>query len=81
MSKKLYVTSMPFVITSEEFEKIFTPMGTVVSAKLIMNPATGKSKGFGFIEMSSEEEGEKAINELNGSSFGDRTISVSAARS
>ena len=80
MNKKLYVASLPFGFGNKELEEMFGAIGTVVSAKIIMNPSTGLGKGFGFVEMSSEEEAEQAIAQLNGSSCAGRTILVSKAK-
>lgn len=80
MTKKLYVGSLSYSIDDGELEKIFAAIGSVVSAKVIMDAASGRSKGFGFVEMSSEDEAKKAIRDLNGSSHAGRTIIVSEAR-
>jgi RNA recognition motif-containing protein len=80
MSKKLYVASLPFSIVSDELEKMFSSIGTVISVKIITDATTGKGKGFAFVEMETEEDAVKAIAQLNGSSYGDRTILVSEAR-
>lgn len=80
MSKKIYVASLPYSVLDEELKTIFSPFGTVSSAKIIMDTATGLGKGFGFVEMATEEEAYKAINELNGTSYSGRTILVSEAK-
>ena len=80
MASKLYVGSLPYSIGNNELEELFAACGTVNSAKVIMDPATGQSKGFGFVEMSSNEEAKDAITTLNGTSHGGRTIVVSEAK-
>lgn len=78
-ANKLFIGSLSFKIGDSELEEIFNTVGTVGSAKVIMDRDTGRSKGFGFVEMSSQEEAEKAIRELNGSTHFDRSIVVSKA--
>src|SRR5512141_412362 len=80
MTKKLYVGNLSYQMTEDGLRDIFSPMGEVVSAKIITDAATGRSKGFGFVEMSSDEEADKAITSLNGTSVMDRPINVSEAR-
>lgn len=80
MSKKLYVGSLPYSIGNAELEEIFAAVGTVSSAKVIMDAATGQSKGFAFVEMLSEGEAKQAISDLNGTSHGGRNILVSEAK-
>ena len=80
MTKKIYVASLPYSVLDSELEKIFSAYGTVISAKIIMNTSTGQGKGFGFVEMGSEEEAAKAIAELNGTDYSGRTILVSEAK-
>ena len=80
MGTKLYVGSVSFETTEDQLHQIFTAAGRVVSAKLIKDPYNGQSKGFGFVEMSSEAEAQQAIQMLNGSSVGPRKIVVSEAR-
>ncbi len=80
MTKKLYVGNLSYQMTEDALRDIFSPMGEVVSAKVITDAATGRSKGFGFVEMASDEEADKAINSLNGTSVMDRPINVSEAR-
>ena len=66
MNKKLYVGGLPYSTSEEKLEEMFSEAGTVESATVIMDRITGRSKGFGFVEMSSEEEAEKAIEMWNG---------------
>jgi RNA recognition motif-containing protein len=80
MTKKLYVGNLSYQMTEEGLRDIFAPMGEVVSAKIITDAATGRSKGFGFVEMASDEEADKAITSLNGTNVMDRALNVSEAR-
>lgn len=80
MAKKLYVGSLPYSTTDEELKKLFSEVGTVESATVISDKFSGRSKGFGFVEMSSDEEAQKAIEKLNGHQLGERTIVVNEAR-
>ena len=80
MAKKLYVGSLPYDTTDEQLAKIFSVAGDVVSAKVIVDKFSGRSKGFGFVEMSSDEEAQKAIEMLDKSKIGDRSIIVNEAR-
>ncbi|MFH0780153.1 MAG: RNA-binding protein [Parcubacteria group bacterium] len=80
MAKKLYVGNLPFSTTDEELKDKFSEAGSVESAKIITDKFSGRSKGFGFVEMSNDEEAAKAIEMFNGSQFGDRTIVVNEAR-
>ncbi|NGX28235.1 MAG: hypothetical protein K940chlam1_00410 [Candidatus Anoxychlamydiales bacterium] len=77
---KLYVGNLPHSYTEQELTDLFSTFGSVVSAKLILDRDTGKSRGFGFVEMSSKEEAEKAIQEQNGKEVGGRTVVVNEAR-
>lgn len=80
MTKKLYIGSLPYAVTDTDLEKIFSDVGTVESARVIMDRDSGRSKGFGFVEMATEEEAKKAIAELNGATIEGRAIMVSLAR-
>jgi RNA recognition motif-containing protein len=80
MGKKLYVGNLPFSATDESLQEMFAQSGSVTSAKIIMDRDTGRSKGFGFVEMASEEEASDAIQKLNGQSVGGRAITVAEAR-
>ncbi len=80
MESKLYVGNISWDATEDSLSELFTKCGEVVSVKIITDNFSGKSKGFGFIEMSSQEEAEKAINELNETEFLGRPLKVSAAR-
>ena len=80
MGKKLYVGNLPFSATDESLQEMFAQSGSVTSAKIIMDRDTGRSKGFGFVEMASEQEATDAIQKLNGQSVGGRAITVAEAR-
>jgi RNA recognition motif-containing protein len=80
MSNKLYVGSLPYSVNDEILTQIFTPYGSVESAKVITDRETGLSKGFGFVEMANEQEAAEAIKNLNGSAYEGRTLTVSKAR-
>jgi RNA recognition motif-containing protein len=80
MGKKLYVGNLSYDITSSDLEKLLSAHGTVQSAEVIADRMTGQSKGFGFVEMSSDEEAQAAIAALNGQEHGGRTLTVSEAR-
>ena len=76
MTMKLYVGNLPYSTTSPDLERLFTPYGAVSSAQVIEDRLTGKSKGFGFVEMTASEDGQKAIAALNGKQFEGRTLTV-----
>ncbi|MBM4388085.1 MAG: RNA-binding protein, partial [Deltaproteobacteria bacterium] len=80
MAKKLYVGGLSFNSTEDSLRSEFSKLGTVESATVITDRISGRSKGFGFIEMATEEEAQKAIEALNGKEFDGRTITVSEAR-
>ncbi len=80
MAKKLYVGGLPYSTTDEELRDAFAQSGSVESAQIIKDKMTGRSKGFGFVEMSSDEEAEKAIELMNGKDFGGRKLTVNEAR-
>jgi len=80
MAYKLYVGGLPYSTTNEDLEQQFAQYGKVVSAVVIMDRETGRSKGFGFVEFETAEEGEAAIKALDGSDMGGRTIRVNEAR-
>lgn len=79
MGNKLFVGSLSFKIDNRELETIFSAAGTVNSARVVMDKVTGRSKGFGFVEMSSEKEAKYAIDELNNKPFHGRNIIVTMA--
>ncbi len=80
MSKKLYVGNLPYQITEDGLKDVFAAIGEVTSSKIVTDAATGRSRGFGFVEMANDEDAEKAISTLNGTPVMDRTINVSEAR-
>jgi RNA recognition motif-containing protein len=75
----IFVAKLDYGVKSHELEDLFTPFGVVESAKVINDRETGRSKGFGFVEMPNDEEGRKAIEELDGSSVRGRNIVVKTA--
>lgn len=79
-SKKLYVGGLPYAISDGQLEELFSAHGTVESARVITDRMTGRSKGFGFVEMSTQEEAEAAMEKLNGTDLEGRTITVNEAR-
>jgi RNA recognition motif-containing protein len=80
MGNKLYVGNISFQASEEDLKDLFSKAGEVLSAKLITDAATGRARGFGFVEMSSDAEAQKAISTLNGTSFMERNIIVSEAK-
>ena len=80
MSKKLFVGGIPYQATEDELNEAFSKAGTVESAVIIQDKMSGRSKGFGFVEMSTEEEANAAIEMWNGKDFGGREITVNLAR-
>ena len=80
MGKKLYVGNLSYDVTDGALEQLFAAHGTVQSAKVIMDRDTGRSKGFGFVEMSSDAEAQAAIAALNGKDMGGRALTVNEAR-
>src|ERR687896_560112 len=80
MSIKLYVGNLSFQTSSEDLRELFSQAGTVQSASVIEDRDTGRSRGFGFVEMASKEEGEAAIAQFNGKEFNGRNLTVNEAR-
>jgi len=80
MGKKLYVGNMSYSVDNSELEQMFAAHGTVTSAQVIMDRMTGRSKGFGFVEMSSDAEAEAAIAALNGKDCNGRALTVNEAK-
>jgi RNA recognition motif-containing protein len=81
MNKKLYVSNLAFSMRDGDLEKVFTPFGPVISAKVVMDRFSGRSKGFGFVEMENEADAVKAIREMNGKDVDGRLIRVLEANS
>lgn len=79
MATRIFVGSLPYSTTDEELEEFFTSAGKVVSARVIVDHDTNRSKGFGFVEMSSEAEAQAAIQQLNGKELGGRSLIVNEA--
>jgi RNA recognition motif-containing protein len=77
---KLYVGNISFNTTNQDLNELFGAVGTVSSANIIEDRETGRSRGFGFVEMGSQEDGEKAIAELNGKELDGRTLKVNEAK-
>ncbi len=78
--KKLYVGGLPYSVTDGTLQELFAAHGTVESATVIMDRMTSRSKGFGFVEMSSQEEAQAAIDKLNGTDLEGRNITVNEAK-
>lgn len=80
MATKLFIGSLAWATTDESLAALFSQVGTVTSARVITDRATGRSKGFGFVEMSTDEEAQRAVAELNGKDLDGRQIVVNEAR-
>ena len=80
MAKKIYVGNLPHSTSDNELQNHFATFGEVVSAQVIVDRDTGRSKGFGFVEMADDEAAQAAINALNGQEFGGRPLTVNEAR-
>src|SRR2546423_920371 len=80
MSMKLYVGNLSFQTSSQDLQELFAQAGTVESASVVEDRDTGRSRGFGFVEMSSKEEGQAAIQQLNGKEVGGRALTVNEAK-
>jgi RNA recognition motif-containing protein len=80
MNLKLYVGNLPFGASEEDLKKLFSEAGEVQSVKIVTNAYSGRPRGFGFVEMTSQEDAKKAISLLNGKTLMDRTLTVNEAR-
>ena len=80
MGKKLYVGNLTYDTTDSTLEQLFAPFGTVQSAQVIMDRDTGRSKGFGFVEMGSDQEAQAAISAMNAKEVGGRALTVNEAK-
>jgi RNA recognition motif-containing protein len=80
LGKKLYVGNLTYSATDADLERLFAPHGQIQSAQVVMDRDTGRSKGFGFVEMSSDEEAQAAIDDLNGKEEGGRKLTVNEAK-
>ena len=80
MTNKLFIGGLDYSVTDSKLEEYFATMGKVLSAKVIVDKYTGQGKGFGFVEMETEEIAKEAMNKLNGSELNGRTIAVKEAK-
>jgi RNA recognition motif-containing protein len=80
MGLKLYVGNIPFGASEEDLKKLFSEAGAIQSVKIVTNPYSGQPRGFGFVEMTSDEDAKKAISLLNGKTLMDRALIVNEAR-
>lgn len=80
MGKRLYVGNLPYTVDSSALQDLFSQHGTVTSAQVLSDRETGRSKGFGFVEMGTDDEAAAAINALNGQQFSGRALTVNEAR-
>jgi RNA recognition motif-containing protein len=80
MNKKIYVGGLAYSVTDDDLRQLFASHGTVESAKVIMDRMTDRSRGFGFVEMSTQEEAQKAIQALNGTQHQGRTLTVNLSK-
>lgn len=80
MAKNIYVGNLPYTTTSDELVELFQAYGTVTSGQVVIDKFSGRSRGFGFIEMSSDAEANAAISALNGTQYGSRPLTVNEAR-
>lgn len=80
MNRRLFVGGLPYDTTKEQLEEIFSAVGRVIGSKIVMDKFTGQSKGFGFVEMATDDDARNAIEKLNGSKVGRRDIFVNEAR-
>ena len=79
-TNKLYLGGLPYSVTDDKLQEIFSPHGTVESARVITDRMTGRSRGFGFVEMSSQAEAEEATKNLNGTDLEGRSLTVNEAK-
>lgn len=80
MTKKLYVGNLSYSMTEDALRELFTPIGEVTSVTIITDRMSGRSKGFGFVEMATDEAAQAAISQLNGTTVDDRQLTVAEAR-
>ena len=80
MAKKLYVGGIPYTTTEADLKELFATVGEVTSSVIIIDKMTGRSKGFGFVEMANDADADKAITEWNGKDFQGRSLTVNEAR-
>ena len=80
MSKKLYVGNLPYSVNDQKLNELFSEIGEVISAKVITDYDSGRSKGFGFVEMSNDEDAQKAISQIDGTEIDGRNLKVNEAK-
>ncbi len=80
MAKKLYVGNLAFSVTDDELQQAFASFGNVASARVVMDRMTGRSKGFGFVELEDDSLADEAVNKMNGQTIGGRPVRVSEAK-
>jgi cold-inducible RNA-binding protein len=80
LAKRLYVGGLPYETTDDELKDLFSEAGAVESAKVVTDRYSGRSRGFGFVEMTNDDEAQKAIDSMNGKQVGERTITVNEAK-
>ena len=80
MGRKLYVGNLPYTATEQDLQDLFSSAGTVETVNLMRDMATGRARGFAFVEMASDEDAQKAIDQLNDTDFGGRNLTVNEAR-
>ena len=80
MAKKLYVGNLAFSVTDDELSQAFTGFGNILSARVVMDRMTGRSKGFGFVEIEDDGQADEAVNKMNGQTIGGRPVRVSEAK-
>ncbi|MGZ3691074.1 MAG: RNA recognition motif domain-containing protein [Pseudobdellovibrio sp.] len=80
MAKKLYVGNLAFSVTDDELQQAFTSFGNIMSARVVMDRMTGRSKGFGFVEIEDDAQADEAVNKMNGQTIAGRPVRVSEAK-
>ncbi|MBC7421463.1 MAG: RNA-binding protein [Bdellovibrio sp.] len=80
MAKKLYVGNLAFSVTDDELQQAFTSFGNVLSARVVMDRMTGRSKGFGFVEIEDDSQADQAVAKMDGQTIGGRPVRVSEAK-
>ncbi|MDE2127122.1 MAG: RNA-binding protein [Armatimonadetes bacterium] len=80
MAKRIYVGGLPYSATEEDLESLFAAAGKVTDTVIVTDRYTGQARGFGFVEMASDDEADKAISQLNGAQMGGRTLTVNEAK-
>jgi RNA recognition motif-containing protein len=80
MGRKLYVGNLPYEVGEAELQDLFARSGSVESVRVMRDPATGRARGFAFVEMSADEDAQQAISAINGTQMGSRTLTVNEAR-